>query len=562
MTFPKTPKKWWALIGVFLGLLASFGTADAEIVVKARAFLTDTTAAANGRVVHVGGVLRDNIGQPVVGTTLRVTLGSGPQTAVTTAVKTDTEGAFATTSRATADGRQTVSVTFEGNALLGASTFAAELDIGRQTVELHFEADALVEAESPGGLTVGAQTPEHRPLPNLPLGLKLDGQQVPASLTNSDGQIHVRWPQLPSGNHTLVATFAGDLERLPVTREHRFMAQAALGVALRPLNLRLPLDTPLVLEGRVTGAPAGTSQITVLANGEPVAETATDPSGAFVSRIAFDDLPAGQVRVQVIATSPDAAHRPGFSPAVLVELETRAPPSPAWLLAPLTLSALALGGSALRRRPPVVARPVDLRDARNPVAFTFVASEAPRTASLSSLKVQVRSAIDGLPIAGADVRLLASGLYKERTKPRVDEKPTGVAQAVTDAGGEASISGEGEYVWVSAPGHAPASYRCPCPPGGHAVLPLLPRRAFAQRLLEGVLAAAGRPPLVFGRVTPTEAGLFLSQRGLDVRAAVELPAMVERSCFGPDEPQLDALAHLESESERATLALETAKVGS
>jgi hypothetical protein len=209
------------------------------------------------------------------------------------------------------------------------------------------------------------------------------------------------------------------------------------------------------------------------------------------------------------------------------------------------VAALSLTGAAWRRRAQAPApRSAPSRAAAPPPPPFERRDEA--TAPGDALDLQVVDAVDGRPLVARVVLLTADATVPDAASL---DAPPGPA-FTTGADGRARLAGPAAHIWVGADGYAPSCHVCPVPPGGRAVVRLLPIRAHIQRVYEGVLRAAGRPPLRFGRETPRQAASALAARGGAPESVDALTRVVEAACFGPDEPGPDALTAAHALAER------------
>jgi hypothetical protein len=528
-----------AVLAIALGLCPlRSASAEPEIVVKARASLTELLTVARGLRVDVEGNLRDNLGQPVAGAEVEIRVGDAAPQAATT----DAQGHFRATLLSQGTGARSVEVRFLGSALLGTAAAAGEVTIGRAEVELQLRAPEATAAGGPVDLSVRAVDRRGTPRAGLSLQVALDAQQLQALPTDTNGEIHLTARDLGRGTHRFVVTFAGDDDHLPARVEQPLTAFVTPVVTLEALPPRLEPGTVLMATGRVDGAPGEALPVVLTADGEPIGGSTTDAQGRFALTLASDSLPTGKVEVRVLVAPTEPSLRTAFSAAQRVEVIPPPPPSPAWFVAPAAIGALAAFAAAWRRRPtPLAPSPVP---PRAPPPPPFARRAPPVDDGL--LRIEVRAEATGAPVQ-ARVRLLGSEIAPSLLRP----PPPGPATE-TDAEGRAVIAGPGTWLWTEAEGFAPDGHACHVPPGGHVVIHLQTPRARVQARHEAVLAAAGRPVLRFGRETPAQSAADLLRRGAPAALVRGFTEAVERGCFGAEAPDHALLAAVEADAVRLT----------
>lgn len=513
--------------------------ASPRIAVKARAHVEGLKAQSDGRTVHVRGVLRDNLGQPLPRQPIEVVAGEVRQKA-----RTDAQGRFDVRVRVAADGQQAVRVEFPGNPLVSPAAQEKQVSVGRGAVSVRLHMPPTIEAEQ--ALTVSADVvdAENQPLPGLPLLIRLGDSAREPVRVGPDGRAVIPVPPLPPGPHTLKVRYAGDADHLPAADAVDFEAARSMGVALQVANAEPAPSQPLVFSGRVEGPEGAT--VRLLVDGSPLKETRAQASGAFSLVVSADAIGAGTHRVRAGAVTDVAGWRDGLSEPVTVTVPPPPPPSPWWLWAPAILAAISVIGvlgRAWRRRPRPKAAPLP-PVVEAPPAFTF---EPAAKGSRRALQVTLRDGLSGRALEGTLVML--APLEPTPGRARI-EPPTGL-QTQTDARGQASLHGEGDRLWAWAEGYAPACHPLPSS-GGFAGVNLLPIRARLQTIYAEVLTAAGRPALRFGKQTPREAAPPLAVRGAPDDPLAALTALVERACFGATRPTHADLV----EADRLALAVE------
>ena len=512
--------------------------AESELLVKARASLTEVVAVARGLRVQIEGNLRDNLGQPVAGEWLTVGLSSAsPQR-----VQSDALGHFRASLLAEGSGARQVEIRYGGSSLLGVAAAQSEVTVGRGAVELRFDAPDTSPAGQPLDLTVTAVDARGTSIPGLTLDIALDAQVVPALPTNGAGEVRLSARALSRGTHRLVATFRGDEDHVAARAEHRLSAFVTPTVDLDPLPTPVEPGVTLAATGQVHGADGEGVPVVLTAAGDSVSGTTTDTEGRFRLTVESDRLPSGRLELRALAAPTDPTLRSAFSAAQILEIVPPPPPSIAWFVAPVTVGALAAFAAAWRRRPR--AAPVPPAPPRLPPPPPFQRRAPPVDDGV--LHVEVRSEMTGLPLP-ATVWLLPEG-----PPPTLREAPDGDAhggvRATTDADGRVALSGTGAWLWTEAPGHAPDAHRCHVPPGAHVVVHLQTLRGRIQARHEAVLEAAGRPLLRFGRETPGQAAADLTRRGAPPELVLRFTQAVERGCFGAAPPDISLLAAVEQDA--------------
>ncbi len=524
-----------AVLAIALGLgPPRAASAEPEIVVKARATLTELLTVTRGLRVDVEGNLRDNLGQPVSGAEVEIQVGEATPRSATT----DAQGHFRATVTTQGSGARKVEVRFPGSALLGPAAAQGEVTVGRAEVELQLQAPEATEAGRP--LDLGARAVDRRGTPRAGLSLQvaLDAQQLSALPTDADGEIHLTARDLGRGTHRLVVTFAGDEDHLPARAEQTLTAFVTPRVTLDALPPRLEPGSVLTASGVVEGAPGEALPIVLTAEGDPVGGTTTDAQGRYSVTLAADTLPAGKLEVRALVAPTEPSLRTAFSAAQRVEVVPPPPPSLAWFIAPVTAGALAAFAAAWRRRPrPLAASPAPTRVPPPP---PFVRRAAP--VDDGRLRVEVRAEATGTPIR-ATVRLLEG-----RSAPSLLDPPVPGPATETDGDGCAVLEGPGEWLWTEAEGFAPDGHACHVPPGAHVVIHLQTPRARIQARHEAVLAAAGRPVLKFGRETPGQSAVDLIRRGAPGALVDRFTEAVERGCFGAEAPDLALLVEIDADA--------------
>ncbi|MGK0361513.1 MAG: hypothetical protein ACI9U2_003831 [Bradymonadia bacterium] len=513
--------------------------ASPRIAVKARAHVEGLKAQSDGRTVHVRGVLRDNLGQPLPRQPISVVAGEVRQ-----AARTDAQGKFDVRIRVTSDGQQAVRVEYSGNPLVSAATQEKTISVGRGAVAIRVHMPPTIEAEQ--GLTISADVvdAENQPLPGLALMIRLgDTAQEPVRV-GPDGRALIALPPLQPGPHTLRVRYRGDDDHLPADDAVDFEAARSMGVTLRVAHANPAPRQPLVFSGRVEGP--GGATVRLLVDGAPLKETRAQADGGFSLVVSADAIGAGTHRVRAGAVTDESGWRDGLSEPVTVTVPPPPPPSPWWLWAPAILAAIsAIGvlGRAWRRRPRPKAAPLP-PVVEAPPAFTF---EPSAKGSRLALQVTLRDGLSGRPLQGTLVLLAPL----EPTPGRAQFEPPAGLQIQTDAQGQASLDGQGDRLWAWAEGYAPAWHALPSS-GGFAGVNLLPIRARLQIIYAEVLTAAGRPTLRFGKQTPREAAPPLAVRGAPDDPLSALTALVEQACFGAAAPTQADLA----KADRLALAIE------
>jgi hypothetical protein len=504
-----------------------------RISVKARPWFDDVRAAARGLEVTVEGRLRDNLGQPIPATGVRVRSDDG----ATARATTGTDGRFRAALRFAGEGSRTLHAEYPGGTLLGPASADLVVAVGRTRIELAVQIEDPVPAEKPAIAVVEARDAAGWPVPELALGVALDAAPVTPVRTDASGRAELTLGNLTPGEHRLTARWEGDAQRFPARGERSFHAAATLGVTLRAEGALPPASgASIELTGAVKGAPGLDVGVIVTADGRPVATTHADSTGRFRVDVAPEDLRPGEVGFRALARADSPAWRDGHSDEVRVTVPPAPGRSPLWTWAPVAVAGLSLVGAAWRRREVVAsARPTPPRAAPPPPPPFELRPQAATASGV--LDLEVVDALDGAALPATVVLLAADAPMPDPASLA----PPGPATA-TDAEGRIRLAGEADRVWVGAPGYAPACHACPLPPGGRAVVRLLPLRAHIQRLYEDVLVAAGRPPLRFGRQTPREAAEALERRGRSPEPVEALTALVEAACFGPEPPDGRALA--------------------
>lgn len=505
--------------------------AQPTIQVRARAFLDGLQAASRGRAVTVEGALRDNLGAPVAGGEVEVLADGQP----VERVRTGPDGRFLAQFELEGAGERRLEVRYAGSPLLDRAEARLPIVVGRNALRLRIDAPDEVDVGRPVGIGVAAFDGREVPVPGLRLGLDLDGQPLRSLRTDRSGRAEVQLPPLEPGEHTLRVHFAGSAIHLPAEAERRIEAARPLALALAAASAEPPgPGDPVVLDVTLGADRPGEVRVTLTAEGRPIADRAVSADGArFV--VDADDLEPGPVRFRALAHAEAAGWQDAASEVVTIEVPPPPPPSPWWIRAPAILAGVSLLGVLVRvRRRPRAAPPPPVVAPSGPPPFTFEASAGP--AASGRLVVVVRDGLDGRPLRARLVRLARGA---PPPTPGEAVPPSG-ERVETDAEGRAALGGDGDRLWAHAPGYAPSCHPLPRQ-GGRAVIHLLPVRARMQTLYAEVLAAAGRPPLRFGRETPREAAEALGGRGAPGEPLGELTALVERACFGaraPDEGDL------------------------
>lgn len=522
----------WPALAALLAVVIVHGRvspvrADGELVVKARARLTDLETVARGTRVEVAGTLRDNLGQPVARERLEIRLDDAPPALATS----DASGRFLVRLVARAEGARTVHVRFPGSALLGAAEAGGQVTVGRTSVSLTFDAPSEVEAALPLAFEVRATDSGGVPQTALAVKLTVDGTDLPPTTTGPDGRARWALRPLSRGRHLLVATAAADDLHLGATASHTVTIWSPLALTLDPLPERLAPGESLVADGSLEGAEGESVPIVLTIDGEPLGGTSTAAGGTWRITVSGAVLPVGRIEVRAMAAPTTPGFRPTFSERQFVEVLAPPPPSVAWVLVPVCLGAVAAGLAGWRRRAPAV-RPATAPDgsgAVSPPAFARAAATPD-----PALRVEVRDAVTLKPVPGAVCRLLGGPADGPEVSVTADDV------------GRARLSGIGETLAVDAEGYAPARHACPVPPGGAVVVHLLTRRARIQACHEELLRVAGRPILRFGRETPAQSAHALRERGAPGDLVDAFTAAVERGCFGPAEPGPEDLSAVEA----------------
>lgn len=514
--------------------LSLIGLASPRVAVKARAYVDALKARSDGRTVHVRGVLRDNLGQPLAQQPIEVIAGAARQPG-----RTDALGRFEVPIRVDADGERTIEVRYAGNPLVAPTQQRQQVRVGRGAAELQLQVPPTIEAEQALTITARLTGADGQPIINQPLDVRVDTTpQVPARI-GADGQAAISLPPLAVGAHTVRVYFAGDDDHLPADAEVGFEAARSMGINLTVADPTPAPDQPLVFSGRVDGPEEAT--VRLLVDGAPL-KTTTARNGGWRLVVDADAIGAGTHRVRASATTSAPGWRDGLSDAVNIDVPEPPPPSPWWIWGPAILAAISfLGvlGRAWRRRP----RPTAHAPAPTPQPAPAFVFEPATQGKATRLQVVLRDGLTGHPLRGILVLLPAGSA----TPARSDIDPPAGERAETDAQGQAQLATGGDRLWAWAEGYAPASHPLPGG-GGFAAVNLLPIRARLQTVYAEVLAAAGRPVLAFGRQTPREAAHPLAQRGAPDDPLAALTALIERCCYGATEPnhadlqQADALA--------------------
>ena len=513
--------------------------ASPRIAVKARAHVEGLKAQSDGRTVHVRGVLRDNLGQPLPRQPIAVVAGD-----VRKAARTDAQGKFDVRIRVTSDGQQAVRVEFAGNPLVSAAAQEKQVSVGRDAVAVQLHMPPTIEAEQ--ALTVSANVvdAENQPLPGLVLQIRLGETAREPVRVGPDGRAVIPVPPLPPGPHSLRVVYRGDEDHLPAEDAVDFEAARSMGVALQVANASPAPNQPLVFSGRVEGP--GGATVRLLVNGLPLKEARAQANGAFSVVVSADSIGEGTHRVRAGAVTDASGWRDGLSDPVTVTVPPPPPPSPWWLWAPAILAAISVIGvlgRAWRRRPRPKAAPLP-PVVEAPPAFTF---EPAAKGGHRALEVTLRDGLSGRPLQGTLVLLAPL----EPKPGRAQFEPPSGLQTQTDAQGQASLDGQGDRLWACAEGYAPAWHILPSS-GGFAGVNLLPIRARLQTIYAEVLTAAGRPALRFGKQTPREAAPPLAVRGAPDDPLSALTALVEQACFGAAKPTHADLV----EADRLALVIE------
>ncbi len=532
-----------ALTAVLLLLLPLSAPAEPRVSVKARPWFDGLRAVARGLEVTVEGQLRDNLGQPLPATPVRVVPERG---AGTVATVTAPDGRFRAVLRFAGEGSRTLRVEHPGGALLGPAGAELTVVVGRTLVDLSLALPEPVPAGEIATAVVEAKDAAGWPVAELPLVVTLDGKEGAEVRTDGAGRASLALEGLRPGRHTLVVTWSGDDRRLPARLEEQFVAAATLGVELRAEAAAPPTPgAPIALAGQVEGAPGLEISVIVTADGRPVLATRADRNGRFRVDVEPEDVRPGRVVFRALARADEPAWRDGHSAALEIDVPAAPPRSPLWTWAPAAIAALSLAGAAWRRRAQAPApRSTPTRPAPPPLP-PFERRPVP-TAANEALDLLVLDAIDGRPLTARVVLLGADATTPDVTRLDAPPGPT----FATGPDGRARLTGTATRLWVGADGYAPSCHVCPLPPGGRAVVRLLPVRAHIQRVYEAVLRAAGRPPIRFGRETPRQAASALTARGGAAPSVDALTRIVEAACFGPDEPGPEALTAAHSLAER------------
>lgn len=517
------------LVAALLGLVGAPAPASAQLVVsvKARAFVDGLRATSRGHRATLAGTLRDNLGQPV------------PQAAVTVrsegaepaSVRTDAAGAFEATLHFTGPGERTLAAQFAGSALLAPAAASTRVTVGRSAVILRADLPAEVDARRPITLTVTAHDAREAPLPGLWLAVEVDDRPPSRPRTDRNGRASLALPPMEPGLHRLRVRWPGDADHLPAEIERAVEAALPIAVQLEAAAPG-PLEpgAPVALAGRVVGPEGAT--VTLTAEGRPITRTRPGPDGRFEIAVDPTDVQPGPVRFRATADTVTPGWRAGASAEVVVDVPPPPPPSPWWLWGPASLAALSLVAAAARRRrgrPAAAPRPAP---AGPPLPPPFTFDDLPAATAERTLRVHVRDALTGAPLAGAIIVRLAP----EAPIPAAAaiDPPPGVT-GHSDRDGRAVLAGAGRALWAWSPGYAPVCHVLPAE-GGRVALNLLPLRARLQTLYAEVLHAAGRPALRFGRHTPDEARRPLARRGAPDAAVDDLTDLVRAACFGPTPP--------------------------
>ena len=508
------------------------------INVRARPWLDGVRAAGEGRMAVVIGVLRDNLNQPVPGAPISVrTIETAAATRSAT-VETATDGTFRAQLRLSNDGRHRLAVRYPGNALLAQADESVDVVLGRTPVRLTLSVPAQVRAEHHNVATLSATDEHRRPLGDLSVHMALDDVELEIVTTGSEGLAKVPLPKLRRGRHQLDAEWPGDDDRRPADTRATFDAATPLEVGLEAVTSSPAPGAPIVFHGAVVGGAGADLRIMVLGDDRIVANTYTDADGRFLVEVDPNEVGAGSMEFRALTDGRERLFIDASSNAVRVDVPESPPPSPAWTWVPLGLATLSLLAAGWRHRPRLhpAARDSRAQHQRPPPQFTLDTPPTARHAT-GELVVDVFDGLTELPLV-AHVVLLGVGTDSPDAADLV--APPGVS-AQTNAAGHATLIGDADRVWVAAAGYAPECHRCAVPPGGHAIVRLMPIRARIQRIYEDALARAGRPRLRFGRETPREAGRALRNRGAPAPEVAALIDIVEAACFGGPEPGSQAL---------------------
>lgn len=509
-------------------------TAQPEVSVRARSTLHGVRVEGAGRALTVRGALRDNLNQPIPSAPIEVSIDGGPSARA----RTGGDGVFRIPLEFDRDGRYAATVRFAGSSLLAAAEVELPIRVGRRTLHLDLRAPAVARAERPIPIEARASVDGGAPVADTALELVVGDAGRRAARTDANGVARWTLRGLPRGRHDLAVTAAGDARHLPARAEATVRVARPLSIELRYVGEHPPAPgTDLPFEG-VVGAegvpapPAGTD-VVLTADGAPVGDAVVDALGRFRARVDPADVEPGRVRFRALTEAPEETWLDATSNTVPVDVPVPPPPSPVLVWAPLGLGLLALLGLVWRRgalRPSRRTQP-EPQPSSQPAraAPSFEVVDRPRRAARSTrLRIRVEDALTGAQLA-ATVVLGADA----PPPPHHLEPPRGHAVPAEPGGapGAYVLERRGAWIWAGAPGYAPECHRCPRLDGGTVIVRLLPVAARIEAIYREVLAAAGRPPLRFGRQTPREAARPLGRRGAPSGETAALTELVEAACF-------------------------------
>lgn len=524
------------LAAVVLTASASYGANDKPPVlsVRARTQLSSLVLSPRGRQVKITGQLRNNLNVGVPEAHVIVSASGAPRVRS----KTDGQGRFSVVLKFETDGKRRVEVRFDGSEFLAPSRRTGPVDVGRLPVKLRIEGPRQITAGEPVRFTVRVSAGPAEALPGLQIESRLDGKVLVLGTSDSRGLVSLKLGSLAPGTHRLEARFEGGPDFEPAQTRLDFEATQPLQVSLKVATAEISAERSIVLEGQVTGGDG--VWVSLSTKEGALGRRPVDAEGRFSFTLQPAALPVGTVSFRAEAYSAGAGWQDAASGWVVVEIPAPTPLSALWFWAPALLCAALLIGLAFkrprRRPPPVRSEQADPSAVLPPVVEFELTRGRPR----GPLEVLVHDALTRAPVTEALVARLPVGCKAPNDTDCVP--PEGAAES-TDAAGRVTIEAVGDRLWAWAPGYAP-TWRAVPANATKAVIHLPPIRARIQTLYAQLLRDAGRPRLIWGKQTPSEAQAPLQLRGASQTEIEQLTALVERACFGAQQPDLSQLGQI------------------
>ena len=531
--------RYFMLVLIILSSTTAVG-AKPQVVVRGQATFSEFDIKRTGQGVHIAGRLVDDQERPISQVTVRF------NQPLNRDIQTDSLGRFRLFIREPSPKVSQISAEYTGSEHMAGSAIRRPFTAAppRETLSLQAPPTTSVGEQ----LTVRAQLTDAQgdAVQKATLELQVDGRPLSQCRTRSKGQCVWRLSQLTRGKHEFraVRTYpsGAQFERFQtVVVQQKIEAEMTLREVYegRDPALRIRLST---LGPRPKRGVAG-----VRVGQHTVATTPLSREGAIL-RIPWGSLAEGANQISAFIRA-DSTHWLRFESPVQTYQRPGAWVSSAW-------PKWALGISVLLCLMVVSNRMWSRSTLITPMI------EAPRRPPPSTEKILHRGRSAGPPVirvmdAMTNEPLKAS--ITPLTQPQWDQLDLSVPfrsvnTLETNSAGHITLRRIAYGVVIEAPSFCPASILIPSKCAQLNVRLWPPRATVENRFVE-LLAAAGVPPLRFGRETAREAGILLVERGADAIAVEALVHRVNSLCFGHKTPTMDDVHDIEQRIARVSQQL-------